>query len=447
MNSVLEPTAREDRIGMLDTTRGIAVLGILLMNITGFGLPYAYDDPTNWGGHTGVDLAAWRINALFFEGTMRGLFTLLFGAGALLFLQRHIARSNGLWPADLYFRRTLWLIALGLVNGYLLLWDGDILFFYGVVGLLLFVFRNLAPRSLILASAVIMCLQTTVTVVEYRDYHREQAAARAAEARKAEGTAVTAEEQEAIEVFAATTAEFKPGRQDVESMVEKMRQSYASAFDIVSKKTWYVETAFFFRHGLLESLGMMLLGMALLKLGILSGTAPTRTYLALAVVGYTIGLGVNLYEVRLLEGSRFGLDALVQSYLTYDAGRIPMTLGHLGSIGLLCRAAPLAAIARTFGAVGQMALSNYLAQSVICMFIFTGAGMALYGQLPRHELYYIVAAIWLVQLVWSPLWLRHFRFGPAEWLWRSLTYWRLQPMRGIRRTDSAQSDLPLKEIP
>jgi len=447
MSSALEPTAQEDRIGMLDTTRGIAVLGILLMNITGFGLPYAYDDPTNWGGHTGLDLLVWRINALFFEGTMRGLFTLLFGAGALLFLQRHTARSNGLWPADLYFRRTLWLIAFGLVNGYLLLWDGDILFFYGVVGLLLFVFRNLAPRTLIIASTLIMCLQTTVTVVEYNDFHREQTAARAAQARRAEGTAVTAEDQEAIEAFASTTSEFKPARQDVEAMVARVRQSYSSAFEIVSRKTWYVETAFFFRHGLLESLGMMLLGMALLKLGILSGAATTRTYLTLIVVGYTIGLAVNIYEVRLLEGSRFGLEALVQSYLTYDVGRIPMTLGHLGAIGLLCRAAPLAGVARTLGAVGQMALSNYLAHSIICMFIFTGAGIALYGQLARHELYYIVVAIWIVQLVWSNVWLRHFRFGPAEWLWRSLTYWRLQPMRGTRRTDAAQSDLPIKEIP
>jgi uncharacterized protein len=447
VSSVLEPTAREDRIGMLDTTRGIAVLGILLMNITGFGLPYAYDDPTNWGGHTGADLAVWRINALFFEGTMRGLFTLLFGAGALLFLQRHTARSRDLWPADLYFRRTLWLIALGLLNGYLLLWDGDILFFYGVVGLLLFVFRNIAPRRLIVLAAIVMSLQTLVTVVEWRGYHEEQTAAQAAQARKATGAAITAEEQEAIETFAGTTSEFKPARQDIEATIEKMRHSYASAFDIVSKKTWYVETAFFFRHGLLESLGMMLLGMALLKLGILSGTASTRTYLALAMVGYTIGLTVNLYEVRLLEGSNFGLDALVRSYLTYDLGRIPMTFGHLGLIGLMCRTAQLAAVSRTLAAVGQMALTNYLAQSVICMLLFTGAGLALYGQLQRHELYYIVGAIWLVQLVGSSLWLRQLRFGPAEWLWRSLTYWRRQPMRRTRRSDSPQPDLPLKEIP
>lgn len=143
MPSELAPTAADDRIGMLDTTRGIAVLGILMLNVTGFGLPYSYDDPTIWGNDSAADIAVWRVMALFFEGTMRGLFTLLFGAGALLFLQRHTARSTDLLPADLYFRRTLWLIAFGLLNGYVLLWSGDVLFYYGIAGLGLFVFRNL----------------------------------------------------------------------------------------------------------------------------------------------------------------------------------------------------------------------------------------------------------------------------------------------------------------
>src|SRR6185503_10049673 len=187
MSTSLAPTEREERIGMLDTTRGIAVLGILIMNITGFGLPMSYDDPTNWGGADGANLTVWRIAALFFEGTMRGMFTLLFGAGALLFLQRHAARSSDLRPADLYFRRTLWLIVFGLVNGYVLLWPGDILFYYGVVGLLLFVFRNVAPRKLIVAATVIMILQTAVTVTEWYGYHEVSAAAAAAQEARSSG--------------------------------------------------------------------------------------------------------------------------------------------------------------------------------------------------------------------------------------------------------------------
>lgn len=105
-----------------------------------------------------------------------------------------------------------------------------------------------------------------------------------------------------------------------------------------------------------------------------------------------------------------------------------MTLAHLGVIALLCRTPWLAGVARLFAATGQMALTNYLSQSVFGLFIFTGAGLALYGQLSRLELYYVVAAIWIVQLWWSSVWLRHFRYGPAEWIWRSLTYWRRQPL-------------------
>ena len=174
---------------------------------------------------------------------------------------------------------------------------------------------------------------------------------------------------------------------------------------------------------------MMLLGMALFKLGVLTGAVSSRVYLRMMIVGYALGLAVNAFETTRLERAGFTVQALIESYLTYDLGRAPMTLGHIGLIGLLCRAPALAAAMRTLAAVGQMALTNYLSQSLICLFVFTGAGLACSANCERHELYYVVAAIWIVQLVWSPLWLAHFRFGPAEWLWRSLTYWRRQPMR------------------
>lgn len=427
--STLAPTEREERIGMLDATRGIAVLGILIMNITGFGLPRAYDDPTNWGGSDGLNLAVWRIAALFFEGTMRGMFTLLFGAGALLFLQRHAARNPGLLPADLYFRRTMWLIVFGLVNAYLLLWPGDILFYYGVVGLLLFVCRNAGPRKLIVAAAVILVLQTAVTVGEWYGYREASVAAARAQQARSSGKALTAAQSQAIENLARINEEFKPSPDDIEKEVSRVRKSYVSALGLVAPKSWYYQTTFFLQHGLLECLGMMLLGMALLKYGVLTGEASRRVYTNLALVGYAIGLAVNWFETSNLIRAAFSAEALIASYLTYDLGRIPTTLGHIGLIGLLYKASPLSAAMRNLSAVGQMALTNYLTQSLICMVLFTGAGLALFGQLERHELYYVVAAIWIVQLIWSPLWLRRFRFGPLEWLWRSLTYWQRQPLK------------------
>jgi uncharacterized protein len=149
------------------------------------------------------------------------------------------------------------------------------------------------------------------------------------------------------------------------------------------------------------------------------------------IVGYAVGLSVNVSEIRELEGDGFSPQAMMNALLTYDLGRIPMTLGHLGLIAIICRTPWLTSASRVFAAVGQMALTNYLTQSLLCLMIFSGAGLAWYGQLARHELYYVVAGIWVLQLIWSPLWLRHFRHGPAEWLWRSLTYWRWQPMRRV----------------
>jgi uncharacterized protein len=429
MSTPLAPTEREERIGMLDATRGIAVLGILIMNITGFGLPRAYDDPTNWGGSEGINLTVWRVASLLFEGTMRGMFTLLFGAGALLFLQRHAARNPGLLPADLFFRRTMWLIVFGVVNAYLLLWPGDILYYYGFVGLLLFVFRNVAPRKLIAAAAVIMILQTAVTVTEWYEYREAGAAAAAAQAARSSGKVLTPQQADAIQNLATTKEQFKPSLEEQQKTVARVRKSYIGALGVAAPESWYYETTFFFQHGLLECLGMMLLGMALLKQGVLTGAASRRAYATLMLVGYAIGLSVNLFETSNLTRADFSVQALLDSYLTYDLGRIPMTLGHIGLIGLLYRMPALSGAMRTLAATGQMALTNYLSQSLICMFLFTGAGLALYGHLERHELYYVVVAIWIVQLIWSPLWLRRFRFGPLEWVWRSLTYWKKQPMR------------------
>jgi uncharacterized protein len=378
--------------------------------------------------------------ALLFEGTMRGLFTVLFGASALLFLERHTARGADLRPADLYFRRTMWLIAFGLLNGYVLLWDGDILFYYGVTGLLLFVFRNLTPRRLIACAVAALALQTLVTTFEWSGYREIRDEAQSALDAQAIGAPLNSEQREAIEALQSLEEDFKPTRQALEGMIASVQAGYASAFEVISERTWYTHTNFFFRHGLLDCLGMMLLGMALFKLGVLTGAVSSRVYLMLMIVGYALGLMVNVFEITRLEDAGFTVQALIESYLTYDFGRAPMTLGHIGMIGLLCRAPALAGAMRTLGAVGQMALTNYLLQSLICLFVFTGAGLALFGELERHELYYIVAAIWIVQLVSSPLWLAHFRFGPAEWLWRSLTYWRRQPMRRMR---SAEEPAPV----
>ena len=298
-------------------------------------------------------------------------------------------------------------------------------------------FRNVTPRKLVIAATVIMILQTCVTVTEWYGYHEASAAAAAAQEARSSGNVLTEEQTEAIDTFARTNEQFKPSRDELEKEISRVRKSYLSALGVVAPESWHYETTFFMQHGLLECLGMMLLGMALLKCGVLTGAASRRVYANMMLAGYALGLAVNLFETSNLVRDDFSVESLIASYLTYDLGRIPMTLGHIGLIGLLYQVSAQSAAMRRLGMVGQMALTNYLTQSVICMFLFTGAGLALYGHLERHELYYVVAAIWIVQLIWSPLWLRRFRFGPLEWVWRSLTYWQRQPLRNDVRLTSA----------
>jgi uncharacterized protein len=184
-----------------------------------------------------------------------------------------------------------------------------------------------------------------------------------------------------------------------------------------------------YHYWMLDILGMMLLGMALVKVDVLMGRRPAGFYLALMAAGYAIGIPVNTFTG--VTVMRSGFDPVVQgySYALYDVGRLTMACGHLGLILFLCRRGWLGGLMQRLGAVGQTAFSNYVLQSVACAFLFTGYGLALHSRLQRFELYYVVAALWAVHLLVSPAWLRNFRYGPLEWAWRSLTYWRRQPLR------------------
>jgi uncharacterized protein len=174
---------------------------------------------------------------------------------------------------------------------------------------------------------------------------------------------------------------------------------------------------------------MMLIGMGLMKLGVLGAERSTKFYGMMVLIGYGIGVPLNSYTAWLIIKSNFdpALHAFANS--TYDIGRLTIGLGHIGLIMLLAKLGAMKWLMNALGAVGQTAFSNYILTSVITAFYFTGYGFKMYGRLERYQLYYVVAAIWVFNLVASSIWVRHFRFGPLEWCWRSLTYWKRQPMR------------------
>lgn len=161
------PHKQSERILSLDVMRGVVLFGILLMNINGYGLANAYSNPIVSGGATGLNLYTWMMTNLFFEGTMRALFSLLFGVGMFIFLDRLVKKGAGIKAADVYFRRLIWLMIFGLIHGYLLLWVGEILYQYALMGFLVYSFRLNAPKNLILVAVILFSIGT---VWNYADY-------------------------------------------------------------------------------------------------------------------------------------------------------------------------------------------------------------------------------------------------------------------------------------
>ncbi len=413
------------RIEALDVVRGVALFGILLMNITSFGLPNAYYNPTNAGGSTGVNLWSWVMTQMLFEGTQRGLFSLLFGASVILLTAR-LEASGRPDAADIYFRRNLWLIGFGFVNAFIFLWVGDILYAYGITALFVFAFRKMAPKSLLALGVIVLFLGTLWTLNEtVRLLDKHAAYSEAVEARSA-GRTLNEEQKGAVSAWEEARGEFKSTPEENREEIVTPTAGYASAFAQIAGYNAYWQSWGMYRY-FFDIFGMMLIGMALFRLGVLTLERSVRLYVYMVVAGYGIGLIVNYFETRWILDHGFSAVAFAQTNVTYDVGRLAMTIGHLGALLLFVRSGALPWLRRSLAAVGQLAVTNYLAHSAMCSFIFIGLGY--YGQLERHQLYYIVLAIWAVQLVVSPIWLRHYRFGPVEWLWRYLTYMKRPPMR------------------
>ena len=177
---------------------------------------------------------------------------------------------------------------------------------------------------------------------------------------------------------------------------------------------------------------MMLLGMAFLKSGIIKAQKSNRFYIIMGMIGYAIGLSVNYWETSYIIKHNFDIVAMELTGITYNVGRVFTTMGHIAVIMLFIKSGILMFLQNALAAVGQMAFTNYIMQTIICNTFFLGFGFSMYGRMQRHELYYVVFGVWIFQLIVSPIWLHYFRFGPLEWMWRSLTYWQKQPMRRQR---------------
>lgn len=428
--STAGPVRQADRLFTVDVLRGFALLGILLMNIPTFALPeHAYSNTNVWGGNDPLNRWTVTLIYLFGEGKMRAIFSMMFGASALLLIGRGEKRGAGIEVADIYFRRTLWLMLFGMIHAYFIWW-GDVLYPYALLGLGLFAFRNLSPRGLIIAASVQLALLTVGSVMDARDDAEGLEKYQKVRVLERSGVPLTIEQKKEKEAGEKIMKALRPPQEELQKEIDAYRGNYVKNLKQRARQVWKFHRLPFYFPFLWDMLSMMMLGMALLKTGVLTGERSFAFYVKMAWIGGLSGLAINGTTMALQWKHDFDAVTGLLDESTYEIGRVPMALCYMAIAVMIVKAGWFRWLTRRVAAVGQMALSNYISHSLICSTIFYGGyGFGLFGKLERWQLYPIVVAIWVFNLAWSPIWLRSFYFGPLEWCWRSLTYWKKQPMR------------------
>ncbi|MBC7985779.1 MAG: DUF418 domain-containing protein [Sphingomonadaceae bacterium] len=414
------PSPTDSRILTLDAIRGVAVLGILLMNIVAFAMPsQAYINPLAYRGDTPLDIAVWATNFVFADGKFRGLFTALFGASMLLVATR--AEAKGENPALVHYSRMSWLLLLGAVHA-LAIWYGDILILYAAIGMIAFLFRDLPVRNLVVAGLCLIVAQAAYLGAGLIEIARLRELA----------TAPGASSDIAAQWHALDTAFAAPSRDALAADIAHYRGSYAEILaDRLGPDFWRpIRNNFTWPF---DTLGLMLLGMAGLKSGFLTGEWDRRRYARIAAIGYALSIPpLALLALWMLARGFDVVSVTAGDFALKTLFNAPMTLAHAALLLVWIKAAAGGALLARVAAVGRMAFTNYVATSLICTTIFYGYGLGLYGGLDRATLYLVVPAVWALILLWSKPWLDNFAYGPLEWLWRSLARRKFQPMRRAR---------------
>ena len=424
----LAPVTAGERYEAVDVLRGFAVLGILVMNVYAFAMPFpAYGNPTLYGG-SGIHFATWVTTHLFFDQKFMAIFAMLFGAGLVLMAERAEARGRGAFAA-VYYRRMLWLIVIGAVHGYLI-WFGDILVNYACCGLLLYPLRRLKPRTLIAIALPLLLVPLPITVRMGRSMLQAKADGEALEQRLAAGGTLTEEEEEQRESWQQMRPMMFPTREDVLEQIDIHRGGYPGIFAARLPVTLALQTWLLLTFGLWRMGGMMILGMGLAKLGVFRAGRSATFYRRWIALGYGLGLPIVAWSAYDLTSHGFEPTHMMEGGFFFNYfGSVAVALAHIALVMSVVRSGALAGLRARLAAVGRMALTNYLMHSILLTTVFYGYALGLYGHVERFYQMGFVLAVWILQLAWSPWWLERFRFGPFEWLWRSLTYWRRQPMR------------------
>ena len=399
------PVAAGERIVALDVLRGFAVLGILLINVQSFSMVMAaYNNPAANDKLDGAGYWVWALSYLLGDQKFMTIFSILFGAGVVLMTGR--AAAKGAWSALLHYRRQFMLLLIGMAHAYLV-WYGDILVAYSLCGMLLYLLRNRSPRTLLIVGMIVFSIASGLSLMA--------------------GASLPYWPPEQVE---ANRAMWAPPQEVIDEEIAHYRGGFSDQMLSRVPESVMMQSFVFFWWTFWRAGGLMLVGMALFKLGVLSAERDPGFYRRMAMIGLPVGWALVLYGIWSNTQAGFSLEytMFLGSQFNYW-GSLLVSLGYIGVVMLAVQHGWLAGLQRRLAATGRMALTNYLTQSLIATFVFYGHGLGMYERTSRPLQLAIVVAIWGLQLAWSPWWLERFRFGPFEWLWRSMTYLRLQPMR------------------
>lgn len=399
------PVHKKDRIISLDILRGIAILGILILNIQSFSMPgAAYINPMAYGNMTGLNKWVWMLSHVFGDQKFMTIFSILFGAGIVLFsenAERKIGRSAGL-----HYGRTFWLLLIGLVHAHII-WHGDILVAYALCGFIVYLFRKLNPKVLLILGLLIIGVHTLIYLFF--------------------GFSMGFWPPESI---AETNKSWLPAAEAIQREIAAYNGSFSQQVAQRSASAFFLETFVFLTSVLWRAGGLMLVGMALYKWGVLSAKKSKAFYKKAFIISWLVGLPIVIYGVAQNYANNWSMEysMFIGSQFNY-LGSLFVSFGFICITMLLVKSKRLKGLKNRLAAIGRMALTNYLLQSIICAFIFYGIGFGLFGKVERIWQIAIVLGIWLAQFLWSLPWLQRYHFGPFEWLWRSLTYRKRQALK------------------
>ena len=410
--STLLTEAGAERFVTLDLIRGIAVMGILSVNIVDFSMiRAAYLNPQAYGDASIVDLVLWAVNMLLVDGKFRSLFSMLFGASMLLVIDR--AEASGEWGLPVHLRRMAVLLLIGLAHA-VLVWRGDILALYALSGFVALLWAQSSVSRMLVAAGIFTIINTILFGAIWATLVHQDVAAHAP------GAAA-----DMVRNWNANAGSVFPTAADIARDQAIYDGSWATIVAYEWSKLWAI-----FSNSLAllpDTLALMLTGMAAYRSGFFTGAWDDRTYRRVAAWGIGIGIAGHaaLVVADLMTG--FYVPLVLGGFLAAMVPfRFAQALGYAALIVLWSRGG--GRVVGRVAAVGRAAFSNYLVTSLVCTAIFYGWGLGLYGDVSRAEAWLVVPGVWALMLFWSKPWLERYRYGPLEWLWRSLARGRPQPM-------------------